>query len=89
MNWCENNSVDYIFGLARNVRLVGAVKRELVLARRASRRSGRAERRFTVLENWDTREGWAKPRKVVAKAEWTRRQGQSALHRDVAALVGR
>ena len=70
MEWCENNGVDYIFGLARNVRLVGAVKRELVLARRASRRSGRAERRFTVLEKWDTREGWAKPRKVVAKAEW-------------------
>jgi hypothetical protein len=71
MDWCENNAVDYIFGLARNVRLVGAVKRELVLARRSSRRSGRAERRFAVLEDWDTREGWARPRKVVAKAEWT------------------
>ncbi len=75
MDWCENNGVDYIFGLARNVRLVGAIKRELVLARRASRRasrrSGRAERRFAVLEDWDTRDGWAKPRKVVAKAEWT------------------
>ena len=71
MDWCESNGVDYIFGLARNVRLVGAIKRELVLARRASRRSGRAERRFTVLEKWDTREGWAKPSKVVAKAEWT------------------
>ena len=70
MEWCENNSVDFIFGLVRNVRLVGAVKRELALARRASRRSGRAERRFTVLERWDTREGWACPRKVVAKAEW-------------------
>mgnify|MGYP003402573839 FL=1 len=70
MNWCETNGVDYIFGLARNVRLVGAIKRELVLARRAGRRSGRAERRFAILENWDTREGWAKPRKVVAKAEW-------------------
>ena len=71
MDWCENNGVDFIFGLARNVRLVGAIKRELVLARRASRRSGRAERRFAVLEDWDTREGWARPRKVVAKAEWT------------------
>ncbi len=71
MAWCEDNGVDYIFGLARNTRLVGAIKRELVLARRASRRSGRAERRFAILEKWDTREGWAKPRKVVAKAEWT------------------
>jgi hypothetical protein len=71
MAWCESNDVDFIFGLARNTRLVGAIKRELVLARRASRRSGRAERRFTILDDWDTREGWAKPRKVVAKAEWT------------------
>ena len=63
MDWCESNGVDYLFGLARNVRLVGAIKRELVLARRASRRSGRAERRFAILEKWDTREGWAKPRR--------------------------
>jgi Transposase DDE domain group 1 len=70
MDWCETNGVDYIFGLARNPRLTGAIKRQLVLARRASRRSGHAERRFTVLENWDTRDGWARPRKVVAKAEW-------------------
>ena len=70
MDWCETNGVDFIFGLARNVRLVGAIGRELVLARRASRRFGRAERRFAVLDEWDTRDGWAKPRKVVAKAEW-------------------
>jgi hypothetical protein len=72
MDWCETNDIDFIFGLARNPRLVGAIKRELVLARRASRRSGRAERRFAVLENWDTRDGWAQPRRVIAKAEWSR-----------------
>jgi hypothetical protein len=71
MAWCEESGVDFIFGLARNVRLVKAINRELVLARRASRRSGKAERRFAVLDDWDTRDGWAKPRKVVAKAEWT------------------
>ena len=71
MDWCETNGVDYIFGLPGNVRLVKAVKRELVLARRASRRSTRAERRFAVLEDWDTRNGWARPRRVIAKAEWT------------------
>ena len=68
--WCEANAVDFIIGLAKNPRLVGAIKRELVSARRASRRSGRAARRFAILENWDTREGWTRPRKVVAKAEW-------------------
>ena len=71
MAWCEDNSVGYIIGLARNVRLVKAIRRQLGLARGASRRSGQAERRFAVLENWDTREGWAKPRRVIAKAEWT------------------
>jgi DDE family transposase len=70
MAWCEDNGVDFIFGLARNARLVKAIRRELVLARRASRRSGRPERRFAVLEDWDTLAGWAKSRKVVAKAEW-------------------
>ena len=74
MAWCEDNGVDYIIGLARNVRLVKAIRRQLMLARGASRRSGRAERRFAVLENWDTREGWAKPRRVIAKAEWTQDQ---------------
>ena len=74
MAWCKDNGVDYIIGLARNVRLVKAIRRQLGLARGASRRSGRAERRFAVLENWDTREGWAKPRRVIAKAEWTQDQ---------------
>ena len=70
MDWCESNGVDYIFGLPRNTRLAAAIKRELVLARRASLRSGHAERRFAVLENWDTLDGWACPRRVIAKAEW-------------------
>ena len=71
MAWCEANEVDFLFGLARNPRLVGAIKRPLVLARRASRRSGRAERRFAELADWDTLDGWAKPRRVIVKAEWT------------------
>ena len=71
MAWCETNGVDFIFGLARNVRLVTAIRRPLGQACAAHRRSGRPERRYTELRNWDTREGWAKPRRVIAKAEWT------------------
>ena len=68
MAWCETNDVDFLFGLARNPRLVGAIKRPLVLARRASRRAARG---FAELKDWDTLDGWAKPRRVIAKAEWT------------------
>ena len=71
MAWCEANDVDFLFGLAKNTRLVGAIKRQLGRACLASRRTGRAARRFTELKNWDTVDGWAKPRRVIAKAEWT------------------
>jgi hypothetical protein len=71
MTWCEANDVHFVLGLARNVRLVAAIKRELVLARQASRRSGKAERRFKDLAGWQTRESWSRARRVVAKAEWT------------------
>ena len=71
MTWCEENCVDYIFGLARNERLVKAIRRELAYARRESRRTKQAARRFKILEDWETRDSWSLPRRVIAKAEWT------------------
>ena len=38
MTWCENNGVDFLFGLARNTRLVGEVAAELAQARAESER---------------------------------------------------
>ena len=75
MAWCEENGVDYIFGLAKNERLVKAIRRELALARRTSRRTGAPARRFKILEGWETRDSWSCPRRVIAKAEWT--QGEA------------
>ena len=75
MAWCEDNGVDYIFGLARNERLVKAIRRELAQARRESRRTKQAARRFKILEGWETRDSWSLPRRVIAKAEWT--QGEA------------
>jgi hypothetical protein len=49
---------------------VSVPKRASKASSRASRRSGRAQRPFAVLDDWDTRNGWATPRKVDAKAEW-------------------
>ena len=75
MTWCEENRVDYIFGLARNERLVKAIRRQLAQARRESHRTRHAARRFKILEGWETRDSWSLPRRVIAKAEWT--QGEA------------
>jgi hypothetical protein len=68
MVWCEANAVDYLFGLARNRRLVGAVAEDLAAAAAESlARSGPA-RRFADL-TWRTLDSWSRARRVVAKAE--------------------
>ena len=46
MTWCEANGVDFIFGLARNVRLTGAIGAELAQAREESQTTGEPARRF-------------------------------------------
>jgi hypothetical protein len=67
MAWCEANSVDFLFGLARNEQLVG----EIELAAARGQRTGRPERRFKTFM-WRTRRSWSRSRRVVAKAEWTK-----------------
>ena len=44
MSWCEQNGVDYLFGLARNERLQRRIKRRLKLARRRFAKTGKAAR---------------------------------------------
>ena len=74
MTWCEANGVDFIFGLAKNVRLNRAIGAELVEAREESRTTGQPARRFKEL-TWSTRKSWSRKRRVIAKAEWT--QGEA------------
>jgi hypothetical protein len=71
MAWCERSSVDYVFGLARNSRLVAEIAAELADAEAMAARSGQPARRFKDF-NWSTRESWSRRRRVIAKAEWTR-----------------
>jgi hypothetical protein len=71
MAWCEANGVDYLFGLARNSRLVAEIEGELEEAAEESRASGQPARRFKDFL-WSTRDSWSRRRRVVAKAEWTR-----------------
>jgi Transposase DDE domain group 1 len=68
MTWCEVNRVGYVFGLARNERLVGAIADDLAAAEAESLASGRPVRRFADVA-WRTLDSWSRRRRVVAKAE--------------------
>jgi len=68
MAWCENNDVDYVFGLARNRRLRRKIARSLREAKREQRHTGKAARVFTEFF-YQTRKSWGRRRRVVAKAE--------------------
>jgi hypothetical protein len=74
MTWCEAEGVDFIFGLAKNVRLNRAIATELVEAREESRATDRPARRFKDF-TWSTRKSWSAKRRVIGKAEWT--QGEA------------
>ena len=76
----ELNGVDFLFGLAKNERLVGEIAAELAAAEEKSKVSGQPARRFKEFQ-WSTRD--CRQRRVVAKAEWTA-GGQSALCRHLA-----
>ena len=69
MAWCEENCVDYLFGLARTSRLVEQIHIELAWAEHDAEATGRPARRFADFR-WTTRESWSRRRRVVAKAEW-------------------
>jgi Transposase DDE domain group 1 len=85
MSWCEANGVDYVFGLARNTRLVAEIAAELAQAGAQSRRTGKPARRFKDFI-WQTRDSWSRTRRVIAKAEWT---GGEANPRFIVTSLGR
>jgi Transposase DDE domain group 1 len=68
MAWCEGARVDYVFGLARNERLVAAISDELAAAAAESATTGKPARRFTEFR-WTTLDSWSRRRRVIAKAE--------------------
>jgi Transposase DDE domain group 1 len=70
MTWCELNSVDFLFGLAKNRRLVGEIASELAAAEQDSKASDQPARRFKEFP-WSTRDSRSRQRRVIAKAEWT------------------
>jgi hypothetical protein len=69
MAWCESNHVDYLFGLARNERLRKQIDAQIDEARSLHQSTGRAARVFTEF-TYQTLKSWARPRRVVGKAEY-------------------
>jgi hypothetical protein len=68
MAWCEANGVDFVFGLARNERLVSAITDDLAAAALEGLARGGPARRFADFA-WRTLDSWSRARRVVAKAE--------------------
>jgi hypothetical protein len=71
MTWAEANRVDYVFGLARNVRLAAEIETEMQAARAEAERSDKPARRFRDFR-WSTLDSWSRTRRVIGKAEWTK-----------------
>ena len=68
MRWCEDNHVDYVFGLARNQRLRRRIDKAMRQAAGEVQRTGQAARVFTEFR-YRTRKTWSRARRVIAKAE--------------------
>ena len=83
MAWCEASGVDFLFGLAKNDRLIAEIKSELDLAAAKSRRTGRPERRFKTFM-WMTRSYLEPPAPGRGQGRVDPRGSQSSLCRHLA-----
>jgi len=70
MAWCEENRVDFVFGLAQNPRLVKEIAAELLQAEAEALTTGKPARRFKDFR-YATLDSWSRRRRVIGKAEWT------------------
>jgi hypothetical protein len=68
MSWCEDNRVEYVFGLAKNKRLLKIIGKQLQRAQVQFQETQTAARVFTEF-SYQTRTSWKRERRVVAKAE--------------------
>ncbi len=72
MSWCEDNGVDYVFGLARNQRLRRIIGAQMHAATEQWQQTGKPARVFSefLYQTKKTKKGgWERERRVVAKAE--------------------
>jgi hypothetical protein len=69
MSWCEAHTVHYLFGLAKNPRLLKQNAKAQDRAHIRHIHSGVACREFTRF-SYRTHDSWSRERTVVGKAEW-------------------
>ena len=69
--WCEEeaNRIDYVIGLAKNVRLNKEIAEEMKSAEAQFRETGKSARVFKDFR-YQTRDSWSCERRVVGKAEF-------------------
>jgi hypothetical protein len=72
MSWCENNKVEFVFGMARNQRLRKIIGAQMHEATQQWQKTGQPARVFSEFE-YQTKKtkkgGWDRGRRVAAKAE--------------------
>ena len=72
MSWCENNEVDFLFGMARNKRLRRIIGQQMHEATVQWNQTGKPARVFSEFQ-YGTKKtkkgGWDRERRVVAKSE--------------------
>ena len=68
MRWCEANGVDYLFGLAKNRRLLRILGGELQQAKERFAQTGQPARVFKDFR-YRTLQSWSRERRVIGKAE--------------------
>jgi hypothetical protein len=69
MSWCEGNGIHYIFGMAKNKRLLENIQDEMVLAKSQFMETKNPSRVFKEFI-YKTLDSWNKERRIIAKAEY-------------------
>lgn len=69
MDWCEREGIDYVFGLAKNPRLLKEIAEELKAVEVESGKTGDMARSFKNLRYQTIQKTWSRTRRVIAKAE--------------------
>jgi len=68
LRWCEANQVDFLFGLAKNKRLLRIIGAQMQEAKASFEHTGQAARVFADFD-YRTHKSWSRTRRVVGKAE--------------------